>query len=518
MERDENIYLKLRQREYWPKDGYRRNCKILKTIVCKGRIKFRKVWEKQSTRHISCEGINYLFFDNYRLHYSGSNLSGCPHQSYHLPSVSKDRKIEDALILHSSLDSLILPREEQADQLISITANNILRIYNSYTGQILHELNINSRLKFREIAWAVDQETFVIRSVHNKLTQFDRQAGRESTIVKVIAVFDVLPLKFVGMIEIDRQIWGKDVIDSMVAGGMLIIMHQSGFVRFFSFHHILKQYGSSINRSTTSVSVNILVTEYPPVLLEVKCSEHNVQMGGFPWHYMITPHGSLGRYSVCSFMDRQVIEGGSLHYDHDSVELDTATFHDDESGRIVHIGYNNVRVLQIVESDDNKCKLQVNFHIVVHDQNDEKKEDVFNKFSSSGRQIKRKISLDEIREENNNVTIHDVDYENELDVLCINSVIKGTESSEGFLGIYDNYNGRLLREIKLLEPFSEFWEHRVILDRDTIIQIIKSSSSKVSCIVYKLFCVTDDSHDIPSGKQARKTEIQTTRRSRARRR
>ena len=41
-----------------------------------------------------------------------------------------------------------------------------------------------------------------------------------------------------------------------------------------------------------------MISETPPVLFEVRCHEHNLQMGGFPWHYIFTPHRNNGVFHV----------------------------------------------------------------------------------------------------------------------------------------------------------------------------------------------------------------------------
>ena len=43
----------------------------------------------------------------------------------------------------------------------------------------------------------------------------------------------------------------------------------------------------------------------PPVLFEVSCSDHNVQIGGHPWHYIYTPPHKKhrGTYHICSLAE-----------------------------------------------------------------------------------------------------------------------------------------------------------------------------------------------------------------------
>ena len=43
------------------------------------------------------------------------------------------------------------------------------------------------------------------------------------------------------------------------------------------------------------------------MLFEVRCDDHNVQIGGYPWHYIITPHGTMGYFSVHSLKDHKLV-------------------------------------------------------------------------------------------------------------------------------------------------------------------------------------------------------------------
>lgn len=55
-----------------------------------------------------------------------------------------------------------------------------------------------------------------------------------------------------------------------------------------------------------------LLLDSPPVLFEVRCDDHNVQIGGYPWHYIITPHGTMGYFSVHNLKDHKLVSQISL--------------------------------------------------------------------------------------------------------------------------------------------------------------------------------------------------------------
>ena len=49
-------------------------------------------------------------------------------------------------------------------------------------------------------------QNIVLRSTHQKATQLDRQAGVVNNLVKVLAVFNIFPLEFVGMMKITKDV------------------------------------------------------------------------------------------------------------------------------------------------------------------------------------------------------------------------------------------------------------------------------------------------------------------------
>ena len=49
------------------------------------------------------------------------------------------------------------------------------------------------------------------------------------------------------------------------------------------------------------------LSEPQPILFEVRCDDHNVQIGGYPWHYIITPHGTMGFFSVHNLKDHKLV-------------------------------------------------------------------------------------------------------------------------------------------------------------------------------------------------------------------
>ncbi|XP_067658481.1 DDB1- and CUL4-associated factor 17-like [Haliotis asinina] len=529
--RCENVVRMLRRRQLGGRCNiYRKDLKILRSIILRGRTEYRKVWEKQSKSHISCEGSR-VYFDNYKSCYTGNGKAGAPRQLYRLQDCPNSSKIEDALICNIAPEHIPLPHSGHKGSIVTITSNRWLHRRDLRTGTVLEAVYLSPNKKFRELGWITEQERFYVRSTHTPALAVHRQAGIPVCVVMVLAVFNIYPLEFVGMLEIDKRVFGSDVTDAMLSQDMLIIMHQSGHVRLYSFNHILEKFRSyKVNLREqipgsdavcgdypSGVPFNIKITEKPTPLFETRCSEHNVQIGGFPWHYIIIPHGCCGWFQVHSIETDKLAKNGEVNVSSFGIELDKAVFHGDESGRVLHISEDTVRVLQLSSQESSSETVLQEVFSIHPNSNTHKKETTQRTVTSSGRSIKKRVSLDELLE-CSPLTIHDVDYENELDVLIVSAVSHNPEGPVGHIGYYDNLTGKLLREFSLEEPAKEYYEHRTFVDADTIVQRVKVTPSKFICIVYKLFGVAEDEEEKISKKCEKDVSISSESSRRRRRR
>ncbi|XP_046362056.2 DDB1- and CUL4-associated factor 17-like [Haliotis rufescens] len=517
---DGNVVRMLQRRQLGGRcNVYRKDLKILRSIILRGKTEYRKVWEKQSKSHISCEGSR-VYFDNYKSCHAGIGKAGVPRQLYRLQDCPNSSKIEDALICNIAPEVIPLPHSGHKGSIVTITSNRWLQRHDLRTGAILEAVYLSPNKKFRELGWISEQERFYIRSTHTTALAVHRQAGIPVCIVMVLAVFNIFPLEFVGMLEIDKRVFGSDVTDAMLSQDLLIVMHQSGHVRLYNFNHILEQYRSYkvdlrekipgsdavCGQYPSGVPFNIQITESLTPLFETRCSEHNVQIGGFPWHYIIIPHGCYGWFQVHSLETDKMAKNGEVNVNSYGIELDKAVFHGDESGRVLHISEDTVRVLQL-SCQDSGCETVVREVFSIHPNgNTHKKETTQRTVTSSGRSIKKRVILDEVSE-CSPLTIHDVDYENELDVLVVSAISHNPEGPVGHVGYYDNLTGELLREFSLEEPAKEYYEHRIFVDADTIVQRVKVTPGKFICIVYKLFGVADDDKEKTSKRQQKDVAI-----------
>lgn len=229
----------------------------------------------------------------------------------------------------------------------------------------------------------------------------------------------------------------------------------------------------------------------------MRCADQNVQVGGYPWHYIYTPRGTLGMFEVISLKDHKEVRGGTLRTSYMNTEPDNCSFHADGSGRIILISGGTIQVFELLESDDDRRKLQTVACIEMEKPKLEKRVQI----TSSGRCIKQRQSVDEIQGDCDTV-IHHVDYEDELDLTWVSLT---TPEEPPRLCFYDNKTFELLKDISLdsTDSNKEFYENMVYVDLDTIVQVTKPRLGQFICSVYRL------SGDLNQENQSEITETST---------
>uniref|UniRef100_A0A6Q2WWX8 DDB1- and CUL4-associated factor 17 n=1 Tax=Esox lucius TaxID=8010 RepID=A0A6Q2WWX8_ESOLU len=412
----------------------RQNLKILRDIILQDSKDFSKVWTKSSKSTISYES-GRIYFENYQCCYS--SLPSEPHLLYELRKRPKAEKIEDALLCQCPLDKRLPTPSDEKPSLLALTANNWLYRFSAETGQELQRVYLSPHHKFRYLGWDVSQETFYVKSIQNKMTSTVRQAGFNQNTLMYLAVFNIFPLKLVGILEINKSVFGSTVIDVVLSQGVLAVSHSSKTVRLYSFEDILNKYMTktlvlgeqchsegvtAVGEAPFGIPVNIHINECPPVLFEVSCFDNGVQIGGHPWHYIFTPPHKKhqGSFHICSVKD-------------------------------------NTLVL----------------------------------VTSSGRIVKRRFhQLDDDPEQE---TFRMVEYEDELDLLAVVEVTHREDEGHAHIRLHDNHTGALLKSVPLVESWDVTYSHELFFDRDTIVHIEQTKNNNFCCHVYKINCgKTDD--------------------------
>uniref|UniRef100_A0A3P9AJT1 DDB1 and CUL4 associated factor 17 n=1 Tax=Esox lucius TaxID=8010 RepID=A0A3P9AJT1_ESOLU len=446
----------------------RQNLKILRDIILQDSKDFSKVWTKSSKSTISYES-GRIYFENYQCCYS--SLPSEPHLLYELRKRPKAEKIEDALLCQCPLDKRLPTPSDEKPSLLALTANNWLYRFSAETGQELQRVYLSPHHKFRYLGWDVSQETFYVKSIQNKMTSTVRQAGFNQNTLMYLAVFNIFPLKLVGILEINKSVFGSTVIDVVLSQGVLAVSHSSKTVRLYSFEDILNKYMTktlvlgeqchsegvtAVGEAPFGIPVNIHINECPPVLFEVSCFDNGVQIGGHPWHYIFTPPHKKhqGSFHICSVKDNTLAKNGIQDMKCCSLESDWIYFHPDDSGRIIHVGPSTINV------------------------------------TSSGRIVKRRFhQLDDDPEQE---TFRMVEYEDELDLLAVVEVTHREDEGHAHIRLHDNHTGALLKSVPLVESWDVTYSHELFFDRDTIVHIEQTKNNNFCCHVYKINCGKTD--------------------------
>ncbi|XP_034549593.1 DDB1- and CUL4-associated factor 17 [Notolabrus celidotus] len=477
----------------------RHNMKILRAILLQDNRNFIKVWSKTSKSTITYES-GKIYFENYQSCYSC--LHSQPHVLYKLPKRSKLEKFEDALLCQSSVDKTLPFPSDHKPSLLALSANNWLYRLSPETGEELQKVYLSPNHKFRYLGWDVGQEMFYVKSVQNKETSLARQAGITQNTVMHLAIFRVFPLEIVGILEINKKVFGNGVTDVALSQGVLMVSHSNKSVKLYSFEHILKTHltekitlgkpssllgGRTVGESPFGIPVNIQISDCPPVLFEVS-SNNGVQVGGHPWHYIYTPPHKKhqGTHHICSLKDGSMATNGIQNMNCCSLESDGIFFHPDDSGRIIHIGPITINVLKILGELNSSLpsKVVLDFSMATHRNNNPTSQVTV---TSSGRTVKRRFQqLDDDPEQE---TFRTVEYEDELDLLAV--VVTNGEEGEGRASIrlHDNLSGELLHTVDLDEPWDETYRHELVFDKDTIVHI-EQKNANFCCHVYKLESTT----------------------------
>ncbi|VDH99778.1 Hypothetical predicted protein [Mytilus galloprovincialis] len=502
-----NCYRNLISREYSARFNRRYSLHALKCLCLQANYKYKKVWEKTSSKNITSE-YGRIYFDNYTNVFGGYGKGNQPKHLYSLTS----HKLENALTCTARTEEIGLAHNGEKDCLICVTKDNkeLLRIHLT-SGKILQQMYLSPVYKFRDISWNESQSSIVIRSTKS------HGSHRQTDIVKVLAVFDVKPLQFVGMMEIKKKEFGTNTVDAGLCQGVLITMHQQSVVKMYSFQHILDMYrtsthklddviddeGHRLGHRPIGLKFNIQIKECPPVLFTVSCYDQIVEFSNKPFHYIYSPVKTPEYFEVHSLENKSLIENGRLptgilDYAKDRYR---ASFWDDDSGRVLHIATSVVsfyNLTTVASQENGKRILKKSFEMNL---SKEKSKEEF-PFTSSGRKVnkpKRQDSVNTVE----NMTIYNVDYEDELDMICVTAVYDCSDEPRGVVCFYDNKNGTLLKEIDIEEPSSEINEHRTMIDLDTIIQINKLWSGTFHCNVYRLTSEESDKQEV-NNKPGRK--------------
>ncbi|XP_036966315.1 DDB1- and CUL4-associated factor 17 [Acanthopagrus latus] len=475
----------------------RLNMKVLRALLLQDSRDFIKVKQSKTSKSTIMYENGKIYFENYQKCYSCVHSE--PQVLYKLSKRSKLEKFEDALLCQSPLDKTLPSPSDHKPSLIALTANNWLYRLSAETGEELQRVYLSSNHKFRYLGWDVPQEMFYVKSVQNKETSLARQAGITQNTVMHLAIFQVFPLEIVGILEINKKVFGNGVTDVVLSQGVLVVSYSNKSVKLYSLEHIVQSNmtekltlgkpssllgGKTVGEVPFGIPVNIQITDCPQVLFEASCTNNSIQIGGYPWHYIYTPphKNDRGTHHICSVKDSTLAINGIQNMNCCSLESDGIFFHPDDSGRIIHVGPTIINVLKILGELNSglPSKIVKDFFMVTHRNNTPTSQVTV---TSSGRTVKRR--LQQLDDDPDQETFRMVEYEDELDLLAV--VVTNGEEGEGraHIQLHDNQSGQLLRTVDLVEPWDETFRHELFFDKDTIVHI-EQKSTNFCCHVYKL--------------------------------
>ncbi|KAF4008684.1 hypothetical protein G4228_020472 [Cervus hanglu yarkandensis] len=306
-----------------------------------------------------------------------------------------------------------------------------------------------------------------------------------------------------GDVYLSPQIFGN-ITDATLSHGILIVMYSSGLVRLYSFQAITKQFmqqkldlgcacrwggtTGTVGEAPFGIPCNIKITDTPPLLFEVSSLENAFQIGGHPWHYIITPNKKKqkGVFHICALKDNSLAKNGIQEMECCSLESDWIYFHPDASGRIIHVGPNQVKVLKLSEVENNSAQHQISEDFVILANREKNKNENLPTVTASGRVVKRNFSI--LDDDPEQETFKIVDYEDELDLLSVVAVTQIDAEGKAHLDFHCNEYGTLLKSIPLVESWDVTYSHEVYFDRDLVLHIEQKPSRVFSCYVYQMVC------------------------------
>lgn len=463
-----------------------------------------KVWSKD-TKHPVGFDSQHLFFDRFRTCYTSHGFERKPELLYQLGACENSKRIESALVFESPVDQdaflNCIESKGYKPCLLTVSKDGWLTRYDLKTGVVLQNVYLSKQYKFKHVLWESDLHRIVLKSIH--FSSVNRP-------LMYLAVFCMAPLQFQALMPIEKSVFGQDTIDATASNGFLVIMHQANKIRFYSLLEVMEKYclaarlGKLFATSSSSnchwditlpftspfiigeepngLPVNVTFTSKPVVLFEIISNQHVISFGGHPWHYIACPPAHSSVFHVRSVKDSTLVKHGILEMDSLSVEPDQAYFHADNSGRILHIGPHVIRCLKLCSGETTLSAFELKSCFSLNLKKEENSRERI-RFTSSGREIKARS--DQVFNNPGFETVLDVDYEDELDLLVVLRSNDCEDTPCGIIGLYDNQTGCLIHDI-VIENWTQDADHSIMMEKDTIVHIMKDCNRKYSCSIYRL--------------------------------
>lgn len=476
--------------------------KILRRLIESEDSIYRQIWKTSSQQPILCED-GKLYLNNYSKCLTLRGDNGFPSELYSLPQGGRFQRIVDAVVYSGPVYDLVNSEPEcYKPFFVSLSADNWLRSYDNFTGKLLQEVYIGcpSKLKYQHCDWETYGKQLVLTSALNVVIRGETSARKKPRVLATLAVFTVLPLQFVALLEIDREIFGDNCNHVNVSEGMLVIgtgTTLSGALRLYDFTQVLQQSicetvrlgelsdsmnGAKVGTYPAGLPLNCKLKSPPTALFEVSCFDHIVHFGGYPWCYVTTPPRSEGVFNVRRVDDNNTVRNGFLQFPTTHFEPDTVLFHGDNSGRLLYKAAHAVKFFAL-EASKNDIEL-VEKNSFSFEGSSRTYDSEYE--SRRTRNFSRRASQNRLFTVSCSKSVLSDDFDEDTNLFAVLGYDPCDSQCEGRIILFDNVTGEKIKTIELGLKFDEMNDYSLTIELDNLIVIEKNECKKTTCYVYSL--------------------------------
>ena len=383
----------------------------------------------------------------------------------------------------------------------ALTRSGWLIIWSLDRGEPLKRVYVSKRLKFRYATWERDNERLLLRSA---------RGGSNDDVVVSLALLTIAPLKLVAVAPIRRSVYGRDVVNATINNGLLVVYRHSGNVDFYDFDSFYESHtivladidetlspadrvNVDYDYEVAMVGVEPLGFPYTidstarPTLLRTLRSQHDhIAFGAVPWHYIAnTDRRERHAFHLRALDSDDLVE--VFYKDDFNAEDDCAFFHPDFGNGVLHVGSGVVTCHDVADDGRLTKRFQINIK--------EKTPSSSFRWSdvattSSGRVVKRRSVA--TYEYSLATLIHSIEYEDELDLFVVTAGFYEGDRARGHVLLCDKDSGCVVKRV-VLDDWNDAVDanHRVFLDRDTLVHLFRKGPGREYCSVYTLVWRSD---------------------------
>lgn len=403
----------------------------------------------------------------------------------HLYTLPATPKWEDQEMWSGSLPEFLTPPlafNAHKSTLIVLQKDGWLTFYDGAQGQKRQSVFLSNSVNYREMVCDSESSSIVLKST--RLMMDDREEGifiRRSRSLLSMMVFHFPPLAFTAHFSVSKHIFGSNIVDAVISHDLLIVMHSDDSLRAYSLSYIFEKFTlrhfniGDVDESDlefrygqhpVGFPYNVDITHLPPCLFQVKSKQHHLQIGSFPWKYIIRE--SHSKCEMFNLKDETAVRHGSIEFS-DDIEQDEILFHPDESPRLIHVSSNAFKIFLINSSNHSRPDASSSMEEVfqLSPFNRQGISNGLKLMTQFGRRIRQPVNYSSYFDLKQEITF---DYEDELDILAVMAASEVTTDDDGSLEMN-------LDKIYLLD--SRTYEVHRTIDLNEVVRMTSSSSMSV---------------------------------------